>query len=52
MKEMKKKRDIRHEKIEQMFSLIKELVEQGKIDEALNLRVEADKLRVYWKQRK
>lgn len=42
----------RHAEIERLFAEIEKLVAIGEFEKALDLRFEADGLRIYWKQTK
>ena len=47
-KESEAEKKARHTEIERLFKEINLLVSQGKLEEALDLRFEADKLRIFW----
>ena len=48
IKETAQEQKNRHAEIERLFLEINKLAKEGKKEQALNLRVQADRLRIHW----
>jgi hypothetical protein len=48
VKETAQEQKNRHAEIERLFLEINKLAKEGKMEEALDIRAQADRLRIYW----